>query len=264
MKYLPTSQFRHLNTFSLVALLISFVALSAPIQSQAQDELKVSELIGAWSSIITQQGHTLTQVAIVDAAYMSVSIFDQEQHTFHGTYGGQWQLEGDEMTLTFEFNTISPGRVGSTQTAKVLWENGQIRFADDEVSWERIDDGTPGALPGAWLITGRERNGEMRERQIGPRKTMKILSGTRFQWIAYNTETKEFKGTGGGTYTTVDGKYTETIEFFSRDGNRVGAVLPFDFSLQNDKWHHEGLSSKGSPIHEVWTLRIELDNQAEK
>ena len=26
---------------------------------------------------------------------------------------------------------------------------------------------------------------------------MKILSGSRFQWIAYNTETRQFMGTGG-------------------------------------------------------------------
>ena len=73
---------------------------------------------------------------------------------------------------------------------------------------------------------------------------MKILSGTRFQWIAYNVDTKEFFGTGGGTYTTVDGKYTENIEFFSRDATRVGASLTFDYSLPDGEWRHQGSSSK--------------------
>lgn len=84
---------------------------------------------------------------------------------------------------------------------------------------------------------------------------MKILSGTRFQWIAYNTETKEFKGTGGGTYTTLDDTYTEQIEFFSRDDSRVGARLQFTYNLKNEDWHHSGLSSKGTPIYEIWSLR---------
>ena len=53
---------------------------------------------------------------------------------------------------------------------------------------------------------------------------MKILSGTRFQWIAYHIGTKVFSGSGGGTYTSEQGKYTETIDFFSRDNDRVGAV----------------------------------------
>ena len=86
---------------------------------------------------------------------------------------------------------------------------------------------------------------------------MKILSGTRFQWIAYNTETKEFLGTGGGTYTTEDGKYTENIEFFSRDATRVGTSLAFTFEIKDSNWHHSGLSSKGEPIYEIWSLRKE-------
>ena len=43
----------------------------------------------------------------------------------------------------------------------------------------RIDNGKPGKLAGAWLMSGRIRNGQMQERNTSrPRKTMKILSGT--------------------------------------------------------------------------------------
>lgn len=108
------------------------------------------------------------------------------------------------------------------------------------------------------MITGRYREGELTERMPGARRTMKILSGTKFQWIAYNVETKEFFGTGGGTYTSVDGKYTENIEFFSRDNSRVGASLQFDFAIEDGKWRHSGLSSKGEPLDEVWTKRSVL------
>ena len=84
------------------------------------------------------------------------------------------------------------------------------------------------------------------------RKTVKILSSTRFQWVAINTETKEFFGTGGGTYTFTNGKYTENIEFFSRDSSRVGASLNFNGSVTKKVWTHKGLSSRGEPIHEEW------------
>ncbi len=105
-------------------------------------------------------------------------------------------------------------------------------------------------------MSGRVRDGETQQRDTNrPRKTMKILSGTRFQWIAYNTETKQFMGTGGGTYTTEDGTYTETIKFFSRDDSKVGRDLPFNYELINGNWHHSGLSSKGDPIHEIWSIR---------
>ncbi|MCK5105463.1 MAG: hypothetical protein KAR17_21715, partial [Cyclobacteriaceae bacterium] len=80
-------------------------------------------------------------------------------------------------------------------------------------------------------------------------------SGTRFQWIAYNSETKEFMGTGGGTFTTKDGKYIENIDFFSRDNSRVGASLEFEYELKGNDWHHKGFSSRGDPIYEIWSLR---------
>jgi len=84
--------------------------------------------------------------------------------------------------------------------------------------------------------------------------TIKILSGSRFQWAAFNYATKEFMGTGGGTYdATQDGEYTEEIEFFSRDDGRVGASLSFEYSRTGDDWYHKGLNSRGEPMHEIWT-----------
>ena len=62
-------------------------------------------------------------------------------------------------------------------------------------------------------------------------------------------------GTGGGRYTTENGTYTEHIEFFSRDKSRVGAALAFNYELKDEDWHHSGLSSRGEPIYEVWSLR---------
>ena len=114
----------------------------------------------------------------------------------------------------------------------------------------------PGELNGAWLMSGRYRNGEKQMRSTDrPRKTMKILSGTRFQWIAFDTEKKEFKGTGGGTYTTINGKYSEKIEFFSRDNSRVGMNLEFNYNIDKGNWIHKGKTSKGDPLHEIWVKR---------
>jgi hypothetical protein len=87
----------------------------------------------------------------------------------------------------------------------------------------------------------------------GNRRTVKILGGGRFQWIAFNSASKEFSGTGGGTYTAEDGKYIENIEFFSRDSRRVGASLEFDYEVKDGEWHHKGESSKGDPIYEIWS-----------
>ena len=96
----------------------------------------------------------------------------------------------------------------------------------------------------------------MRMRDVNrPRKTLKILAGGRFQWIAYDTSKKGFYGTGGGTFTALDGKYIENIEFFSRDSNTVGKSLEFNYEIKEGDWHHKGFSSKGDPKYEIWTKR---------
>ena len=88
-----------------------------------------------------------------------------------------------------------------------------------------------------------------------PRKTLKFLLDGRFQWIAYNTDSFEFHGTGGGAYTSENGIYTENIGYFSRDNTRVGATLEFNYELKGNDWHHTGKNSKGEPMYEIWAKR---------
>ncbi|MAU26321.1 MAG: membrane or secreted protein [Muricauda sp.] len=218
--------------------------------------LQAQSLIGAWEASTVKDGKQLRNVVIFADGYQAATYYDAETGAFVSTNGGTWQLDGNTLTETVEFDTKNPERGGSTSSFEITVDNDELRINDMDMVWKRIDDGTPGELAGAWLISGRKRNGEIQKRNTDrPRKTMKILSGTRFQWIAYNTETKEFMGSGGGTYTTKEGKYTENIEFFSRDDSRVGASLQFDYELKDGDWHHSGLSSKGQPIYEIWSIR---------
>lgn len=174
---------------------------------------------------------------------------------FNYTYGGKWKPEGKNIIMTIEYDTKNADQVGKDLKKPFRFNSNRLTL--DGVALNRVDDGTPGKLAGAWLFSTRVENGTPGERRSGdlPRKTMKILSGTRFQWIAYNTETKEFFGTGGGSYTSENGKYTEKIEFFSRDNSRVGASLEFEFKIDGDDWHHEGLNSRGEPMYEIWAKR---------
>ena len=196
-------------------------------------------------------------VVIFSEGYQVATHYNAVNGAFVQTNGGFWSLEGTQMTEIVEFDSNKPERVGSEVSFEIEFpKNNQMKIKGHDLVLDRIDSGSPGKLSGAWLMSGRKRNGEIQQRDITrPRKTMKILSGTRFQWIAYNTETKEFKGTGGGTYTTVNGTYTESIEFFSRDNSRVGTDLDFNYELVDGHWHHSGLSSKGQPLYEIWSLR---------
>lgn len=220
---------------ALVLLLLSFQIVSA----QTLDEIK-----GGW------QGPD--GVYIFADGFYAYAAYDENE--FEGTHGGKFDLAGGKMNRQFEFNTFDPEKVGSS-VSETLSISGSKLLINGQ-SFDRIDDGSPGKLAGAWLFSGRkQQDGTISRRQEGPRKTMKILSGQRFQWIAYNTDTRQFMGTGGGTYTTEDGKYIEKIDFFSRDQTRVGASLTFDYDLQGDDWHHQGKSSRGEPLYEVWSKR---------
>ena len=213
--------------------------------------------IGAWECYHSSEaGAELKSVVIFSDGYQVITVHDAKTGKFVSTNGGTWKVVGDTMIEVVEFDTQNPERVGSAVSFEVHIDGDAMGIVGSDLKFQRIDDGKPGKLQGAWLMSGRVRDGETQSRDTSrPRKTMKILSGTRFQWIAYNTETKEFKGTGGGTYTTINGQYMENIKFFSRDDTRVGASLKFDYSLVDGNWHHQGLSSKGAPIHEIWSVR---------
>ncbi|CDF79530.1 conserved hypothetical protein [Formosa agariphila KMM 3901] len=234
-------------------IILCIISVFSAVVVQAQS------LIGAWEATsVAKDGQALTHVFVVVEDYQVLTTFVTATGKFMHTNGGSWHVDGDTLYSTFEFNTLHTEQVGTTSRTNVHLTENALNMVDHKLTFKRLDDGTPGALEGAWLMSGRVKDGETQLRDTsGPRKTMKILSGTRFQWIAYNTETKAFMGTGGGTYTTQNGDYVEQIGFFSKDDSRVGQRLQFKYELIDDVWHHSGLSSKGQPIHELWRLRTE-------
>ena len=213
--------------------------------------------VGAWERYYNDEhGNTIRSVVIFSEKFQSIAMFNAMSGEFIYSNGGTWELNGNMMTERVEFDTANSERVGNVITFEVMITNEKLSLPESDWHFSRIDDGGPGDLYGAWLMSGRYRNGVKQLRNIDrPRKTMKILSGTRFQWIAFDTEKKEFKGTGGGTYTTIDGKYSENIEFFSRDNSRVGMSLEFNYNIEKGDWIHRGKTSKGNPLHEIWEKR---------
>ncbi|HET9747115.1 MAG TPA: hypothetical protein VFP97_15475 [Chitinophagaceae bacterium] len=209
-----------------------------------------SNLTGAWSA----KNGSIDHVLIFQDGYFSYSVYDKVNRKFIRSWGGTFTESGGQMHANIEFDTESKDNVGGHKhfASSISGNSLKLDMGGGINSWTKIDDGSTN-LAGNWRITGRMRDGTIQPIQKSPRKTLKILSSTRFQWMAINTETKEFFGTGGGTYTFKDGKYTENIEFFSRDSTRVGASLSFDGSVSSNVWTHKGLSSRGEPIHEEWT-----------
>ncbi|MHA4847094.1 hypothetical protein ACX0G7_23205 [Flavitalea antarctica] len=205
---------------------------------------------GAWA--LKENGGE--QVVVFIDNYFTHTAYSTSAKKFVSTQGGKYRVDGNKIVVNFEFSTVDKNLVGTEASFNYSIQGNTLNtdITGTRASWAKVDDGT-GALAGNWQITGRMQGDKMNEMKPGARKTIKILTGTRFQWAAINTETREFSGTGGGTYTFKDGKYTENIVFFSRDSSRVGASLSFEGSVENGKWIHKGLSSRGEKIHEVWS-----------
>jgi hypothetical protein len=224
---------------------IALFAIATISQSKAQ-----SEVLGAWKAT---NGGT-TSLLLVTPGYFSIAVYDNDG--FKSTQGGTWTSSDNGGMLNIEFNSADTSQVGKQYESSASFEGDQLEttFNNNTTTWTRVDNGNS-KMAGVWQITGREVNGKINEMKPGDRKTIKILTGTKFQWIAMNTKTGQFFGTGGGSYTFENGVYTENIEFFSRDKSRVGASLTFKGSVNGDKWDHSGKSSKGDPIHEEWTRK---------
>ena len=225
----------------LLFVFLGFISLQGVAQVN-------NDISGAWHS---QEGGQKDVVLFQDG-YVTHTVFSANEFLF--SHGGPYKISGNQIDVLVEYNSQNADQVGTHLILSYEFKDDQLILVmdDERFVWNRLDNSTA-PLAGVWQITDRVQEGNLVPIQrSGTRKTLKILTGSRFQWFAIDPATKLFAGTGGGTYTFVDGKYTENIDFFSRDNSRVGAALTFDGKLEEGKWHHSGLSSKGDKIYEVW------------
>lgn len=222
-------------------------------------------LSGQWVNGVyekTEKNDTSTQTSrlMIKDSYLILTTFNYAPASFNNTVGGILATEGKNFTVNLEFNSAIAK--DSLKTLKgtfqlkgnrcmVVFDNGK-KLDLEKVTMEDQN------FEGAFLMAGRVTDqGESRRRIDVPRITMKMLLDGHFQWIAFNKETFEFSGTGGGKYIADNtGAYIEQIEFFSRNSARVGAKLPFKFNIKGNDWFHQGNSSSGEPMHEIWTKRM--------
>lgn len=182
--------------------------------------------------------------------YCSVTHFKNNEYI--STMGGPFTYSEDKgITIQVEYDDDDTQKIGTSLATNIHYNNEALTLEGKKIL-KKVNNNNQD-LDGLWRITGRMENGKLATIQRSDRKTIKILVDGYFQWIAINPAVKGFYGTGGGTYTFSDGKYTENILFFSRDNNRVGAKLSFKGSLENGEWQHSGKSSKGDDIYEIWS-----------
>ena len=246
---------RTLKTFVAIAAL-STAALFV-LSSSKPVIIDTKDIVGAWG-YGTPENRT---VMINTDKVFSVATYDVPGKKFISSYGGTWRIEGNKLIKKIEWNSKDSNQVGKEVAEDVQLAGEKLVTKQANESWTRLDDGKPGQFMGAWIITGNFRNDSVSKRSspFYPRRTMKVLSGKYFHWIAYNVATKSFMNAGGGTYTTANGKYTENIEFFTKTAESVGKSLAFDYSFVNGDWRHKGEKSTGGAMDECWSKRETLE-----
>jgi hypothetical protein len=126
--------------------------------------------------------------------YLTNTGYNKNDRKFLFTEGGKYELQKEKLSVLYEFDTRQKDRIGKTVVYNISLNKNQL-VADlngKKETWNRIDEGKEN-LAGLWHITARKQDEKIVPiHQTGPRKTIKILSATRFQWAAINPETKEF------------------------------------------------------------------------
>ncbi len=213
-------------------------------------------LKGAWG-YHSPEGET---VMICTDHVFAIATYDFAGKKLIRSTGGSLKLVKGHLVRKIEWDSKDSTEVGH-ETEYDFQVTGNTLTIADHSKWERLDDGKPGALEGAWVITGNYNNDKVSKRPnpFYPRRTMKVLSGKYFHWIAYNVATKQFLNAGGGKYTTENGRYTEEIEFFTKTPESIGKKLQFSYAFVDGDWRHKGEKSTGGPLDECWSRRETLE-----
>jgi hypothetical protein len=219
-------------------------------------------LQGSWK-LVSVNGKNIEKeeatVKIYDKAFFAFGAYHPETNEFLYAGCGTYSFEAKNYSENLQIYTRNEEALGKEQPYDLKLQGNRMTLKAEmhgksvEEIWEKADANSS-ALTGLWRISGRLVDDEMRNMPLGDRKTLKILSGNHYQWIAFNSATGVLSGTGGGMYSVKDGKYIEHIRFMSRNNELAakGLDLHFDFEVKEGNWHHVGFSTVGNPINEVW------------
>jgi hypothetical protein len=135
-------------SLSILLLLLSFQML----QSQS--------LLGAWVAKKSVKSNTTTKditiVFIFSENHHAATSYDAKTGAFMATFGGSWTVNENTLTQTIEFDSKNPDRIGRIKSYEIELTDDQLYLKEDNITLKRIDNGTPGALKGAWLMSGKK------------------------------------------------------------------------------------------------------------
>nr|AOE06175.1 hypothetical protein [uncultured bacterium]CBL87575.1 hypothetical protein S18_920_0014 [uncultured Flavobacteriia bacterium] len=182
----------NLYTYKIRSITVISILILTSLYSYAQTP------IGAWERYYDDvNGNSIRSVVIFSKKFQSIAMYNAKSGEFIYSNGGTWELNNNMMTEKVEFDTANSERVGDILTFEIKITNDSLSLPDANWHFSKIDDGTPGELNGAWLMSGRYRNGVKQIRSTDrPRKTMKILSGKDSNGLLLILKKKNLKELG--------------------------------------------------------------------
>lgn len=96
-------------------------------------------------------------------------------------------------------------------------------------------------LEGAYLLQASQYGNEVTKNEdTRATKAVKIFKDGYWISAAFGNQKYPFGGSGGGTFTTQNGKYNETLRYYSWDSTAVGKTYSFDYRLEQDRFIQSG------------------------
>ncbi|MEQ9231962.1 MAG: DUF4488 domain-containing protein [Cyclobacteriaceae bacterium] len=210
-------------------------------------------LIGAWERTDKPDLVEEKSYMIITDGFVVTTTVEAETGGFIRSRLEEWTLfDSSRFNVQLVFDTEYPEAEGGEYDAEISVRRNSMILDGEE--WIRVDEGSDSKLTGIWKMTGVTLEGKKINLGLNhPRREIKILSGTRFQWIDYDKNSRTFTASGGGTYELKNNVYTEHIEFLTNEPEWIGSSISFQFKVSEGKWYHIGKGEDGVPIDEVWT-----------
>jgi hypothetical protein len=230
----------------LFSLLISFTGFSQILN-------------GAWR-LVEKNNQPITHevIKLFSNSYFTSASYKKSTGEFLEAKGGTYSLNGLSYKEHLEIDSTTPEHSGISREYYAELKNGRLWITNLKTGvkeqWEKFDEADDYQMAFCWRIHKKKDEGDSEWRTIkyAPRKTLKMITNSRYQVLALNSETGQFVGSSGGTWSGDGDSYIEHIEFFSKDQRNVGRSLEFQRSFEDGLWLHTGKTSKDELMMEKW------------
>jgi hypothetical protein len=216
-------------------------------------------LNGAWR-LVEENGQPVEHEAIklFSNSYFTYAAYDKASGEFIEATGGTYTLQHLSYKEHLDIDSKEPQHSGKTISYHNTLKGKSLTLLNlatgDKQVWEKFDEGDNYQMAFCWRIHKKKDEGDADWRTIEyrPRKTLKMLTNSRYQVLALNSETGQFVGSSGGRWSGDGDSYMEHIEFFSKDQSNVGRSLEFKRAFEDGLWLHTGKATKGEEMMEKW------------